>query len=294
MVKANTNITFNSFSNPEIIAYCLGFLWGDGCLKAHKMKFHKIYYPYFNNNAEDFYYFFELMKNFSIEKPWICHEIKPKTHTNKYGRVIRDGPALYAIMFDKSIGNWLFNLGYLDKSRISPSMVLSNIPEQYHSHFWRGLVDADGCFSIKGKSVSFFSITASRGYDWCDIEALMVRLGIVGYKIRTVYVDKENSGYSALTIRNCHDIKILGDYLYNNSEGIRLERKYDIYCILDARAKSTIKKTSKYRGVSFDTSQNKWVAIVQVSKKSHFLGRFNTEEEANDVVVEFRNKLLRN
>lgn len=47
-------------------------------------------------------------------------------------------------------------------------------------------------------------------------------------------------------------------------------------------------KTSKYTGVSWDKSKNKWVSQIIINSKHNFLGRFNTEEEASEA---YQNKL---
>lgn len=44
--------------------------------------------------------------------------------------------------------------------------------------------------------------------------------------------------------------------------------------------KSSSNSTSKYIGVCFDKSRNKWAAEIRPEGKKKFLGRFNTEEEA--------------
>ncbi len=39
-------------------------------------------------------------------------------------------------------------------------------------------------------------------------------------------------------------------------------------------------KTSRFRGVSWDKSRNRWVAHITVDRRTRFLGRFNKEGEA--------------
>ena len=46
-------------------------------------------------------------------------------------------------------------------------------------------------------------------------------------------------------------------------------------------------KTSDYRGVSFDKTRNKWVAQIKINYKKYFIGRFNTELEANNAYLKF-------
>lgn len=40
--------------------------------------------------------------------------------------------------------------------------------------------------------------------------------------------------------------------------------------------------TSGYKGVSWDTSKNKWIAQIMVNKKNKYLGRFDTPEEGHE------------
>lgn len=69
------------------------------------------------------------------------------------------------------------------------------------------------------------------------------------------------------------------DHIDNNKEN----NKSDNLQIITNRencSKDKKNKTSKYIGVSFDKSRNKWFACIRDKNKNHKLGRFNTEEEA--------------
>lgn len=44
--------------------------------------------------------------------------------------------------------------------------------------------------------------------------------------------------------------------------------------------------TSKYKGVSFDPSRNKWRATLSRDKKTKQIGRYNTEEDARTAYLE--------
>lgn len=44
-------------------------------------------------------------------------------------------------------------------------------------------------------------------------------------------------------------------------------------------------KTSKYIGVSYESSRNKWCASIQINGKSIFLGRYQTEESAREAYL---------
>lgn len=47
-----------------------------------------------------------------------------------------------------------------------------------------------------------------------------------------------------------------------------------------ANSSSKSGSTSKYKGVSFDTSRGKWISSIQINGKTKHLGRFESEEEA--------------
>lgn len=51
---------------------------------------------------------------------------------------------------------------------------------------------------------------------------------------------------------------------------------------------TTIKKlsTSKYRGVSWDSSRNKWIVSICVEGRTKHLGRYSSEEEASLKFIE--------
>lgn len=54
----------------------------------------------------------------------------------------------------------------------------------------------------------------------------------------------------------------------SNKENVRSSHKY------------RFKKSSKYRGVSFDKANKKWVASIEVNGKKISIGRFREEKEA--------------
>ena len=47
-----------------------------------------------------------------------------------------------------------------------------------------------------------------------------------------------------------------------------------------ANSSSKSGSTSKYKGVSFDTSRSKWISSIQINGRTKHLGRFESEEEA--------------
>lgn len=45
---------------------------------------------------------------------------------------------------------------------------------------------------------------------------------------------------------------------------------------------------SRFRGVTWDKTRNKWQARVKINYKTYMLGRFDSEEEAASVAAAFR------
>jgi hypothetical protein len=48
--------------------------------------------------------------------------------------------------------------------------------------------------------------------------------------------------------------------------------------------------SSRYRGVSWDRTKRKWMAGAQLQRRTYFLGRFDSEEDANAAVRAWRAK----
>jgi hypothetical protein len=76
---------------------------------------------------------------------------------------------------------------------------------------------------------------------------------------------------------------INGDQLDNRKANLRLLTRGQN---IQNRHKS--QGASKYRGVCWDKSRQKWKATVTLNYKAHQLGRFDTEEEAAAVALAFR------
>jgi hypothetical protein len=55
---------------------------------------------------------------------------------------------------------------------------------------------------------------------------------------------------------------------------------FEISTVTGARAPAKPGKTSKYRGVSFNSQRRVWVASIKITGHRQYLGRFETEEAA--------------
>lgn len=54
----------------------------------------------------------------------------------------------------------------------------------------------------------------------------------------------------------------------------------------------TKNKTSKYTGICIHSQTKKWRATIFVNKKQHHIGCFDTEEEAHQAYINFKNTLI--
>lgn len=70
---------------------------------------------------------------------------------------------------------------------------------------------------------------------------------------------------------------INGNKLDNRRENLRVVSKQQNNMNQSTQTRT---KHSKYKGVSWDKSRNKWVAYCKKDGKMNYLGRFNNEEEA--------------
>ena len=112
---------------------------------------------------------------------------------------------------------------------------------------------------------------------------LFNKLGVKRYQIYKY--SRKNGKHKSSVIRvGCNaDIKLFGDYIYQNYDGIGLKRKYEYYqSFLNLIPKMKLSKTSQYKGVCFNNRNKKWKSSLynKKTKKDFHFGWFNTELEA--------------
>lgn len=81
--------------------------------------------------------------------------------------------------------------------------------------------------------------------------------------------------------------KIVVDHINNIKTDNRLQN-LQIITQRKNTSKDQINGTSKYTGVSFDYSRNKWISSISIDGKCNHLGRFNSELKAS---IAYQNKL---
>ena len=78
-----------------------------------------------------------------------------------------------------------------------------------------------------------------------------------------------------------NEIKPDTDYLFNNSITNNNLENIQILTIRQNVSKTIKKTSSKYTGVSFEKSRNKWVAMIYVNGLHKKIGRFDNEYDAH-------------
>ena len=221
-------------SQPEE-AYTLGFMWGDGYLN-HPVKT-QCCYPYIGIEKNDFD---SLLKTFCSIGKWRVYYRK-RINRKEQGE---------CLLCDNKWGFFLRNNDYENKSTVSPSKILIHIPDHLKMFWWRGYVDADGCFYLGKTRTRQFSLAGSFEQDWSEFEKLLCSLGISKYSIKR-RVQNKKSKSSIVGIFNQLDIEKLGNYLYGNEPlKIGLKRKYDKFNLikeLGLKKRGPIPKYSCYK-----------------------------------------------
>lgn len=197
-------------------AYTLGFLWGDGYLRHQS----KCYYPSLEIVRNDLD---EIINFLKCWEKWHVYYRKSK-YRQEQGAIC---------WCNGTFGWFLKTHDYKHKSVVAPSKILSIIPNNLKSYWWRGYVDADGCFYVHQKNrITQFSLAGSFEQEWSEIEKLCSELGIVKYKIcRRIHKNQKDRD-SMVLITNRKDISKLGEYIYNGNFDMKLKRKYDKYSLI--------------------------------------------------------------
>lgn len=199
--------------NKPIYIYILGYIWADGNI-------------YEKNNSIELYTSKKDINNISrIFKKvgnWYIKERKRYLKkTNKYYTSYTIG------VRDKELIKFLIDNDFKYKSTKSPDKILNLIPEKLHKDFYRGYSDGDGSFSLYNNNRTCkYNITSTIIQDWSFIENIFRKLDIK-YKIYK-YIRKSGNS-SMICVSNKYGIIKIGEYLYKNSDNIRLERKYDVF-----------------------------------------------------------------
>jgi hypothetical protein len=162
---------------------------------------------------------------------------------------------------------------------------------------WKDIPDYEGIYQISNlgniKSLSR-KILNNGGYFISKEKLLNPSLDINGYFVVCLCNNKKQS------VKKIHQLlamcflehktnghTLVVDHINNNPSDNRLEN-LQIITNRENLSKDKKKKTSKYTGVSWDKSKNKWVSQIIINSNHNFLGRFNCELSAS---IAYQNKL---
>lgn len=197
------------------IAYILGLLWSDGSVSFanNRSKTPIIKHTCISDDAKCFTEVFDSYgwKNFESHNDKSLGKKKMVAHW----------------VSSRDLGNLLIENKFRDKEL--GTYIYRNFDDN-KSHFLRGIFDGDGCFTISKsgqkykQSAIYFSSSVNQNWAFlCDILDEIS----VSYKIRKV---KDRLGESSqLYVIDSLSIYNLCEFMYVNSENMRLERKYNKY-----------------------------------------------------------------
>ena len=120
-------------------------------------------------------------------------------------------------------------------------------------------------------------------------------LGGKGYAVRTVRFDGRRT-YTLALHRAIFGLERGDPRQVDHVNGVRLDCRRSNLRIVPSHAEnrqnvgSLAGSTSKYRGVSWHRQTRKWRAVVKIDGVTHWLGRFDDEDEAGRVAAEFRKR----
>lgn len=140
-------------------------------------------------------------------------------------------------------------------------------------HFFRGLFDGDGCVS-KEKSqkegrLRFGLVGSTLMIN--ELKMILDKYNLSNTKISKTKYKNEHGSLSSILYYSYNDLKILYDNIYLDSEGIRLNRKYDLF--------STLRK---YEVGKYDRCKLK--NVVQKDLDGKVINMFKNKFEASKIL----------
>ncbi len=150
--------------------------------------------------------------------------------------------------------------------------------EDYIRSFIRGYFDGDGCLSKINKFNGWQVNITSGSLDIITWIKNQTENFLMNIKCNIYHYNK----YYCLILSTRQALRFLQWLYYNSTQDTRLDRKYNSFLQLQSRCYEIDNKKlySKYRGVTYDKSRNKWISNLKYKKQYIHVGRFLTEKEA--------------
>lgn len=251
---------FNVTEYPKELAYFIGFLWADGTINKNKY----IVIEILKNDGESIKKIFSKVANFKI----------------RYRKRENRQEQMSFFFSDENFVKFLNKNGKYSKTSESHEKILNCIPNEYKLYFIRGLIDGDGCFYGEkdkrnaNRTMPQFSIASNYEQDWSALISYFKNFDIESTVSKRIC---RNGKYksSCLRVTGTKNFKKLFNFLYENNDGIFLERKYDhckeIINSIEYYREQIQENLPKYKvfknGVYFDTING---TIKDFCKKNNF------------------------
>jgi len=262
MRKYNVNFDlFKSIVNPEI-AYFLGLLWADGCVRSDVSKV-KIY-----AKEEDL---LSIKSVFDFVGTWCIWRNDDGKNKVRLEFSVRN----------KDFYQFLIENDYYDKSLKSPCKILSKIPDSLHPLFFRGWLDGDGCICVPKTNKSIkLCFAGNINQDWTALEKICNKLNL---KYGVYKTKSENGSASYFNITKIDHIIIFGEYLYKDFN-FGFKRKYDKFIEI---LKIYRNRIDNKKGYYYDN----YYKCYKCSKSSISGRGFETEIEVKDFIKNYKIKI---
>ncbi len=235
-------------------AYLLGLILSDGYVNK---KWNKLVFTSKDKSLVDIF-----KKEIGSTHKLAEYEIKDKRTQETYKRYSLQIP-------NKKIVICLNNLG-VEQNKSLTCKYPTSVPDELFWHFLRGVFDGDGCIhQEKNRKVGGLRFSIVGSFDFISI----LKIKMVSQGLTDTKVSKKNKIY-CLNYYSFKDLDLIKQKMYNHSEGLRLERKYEIFNTL-----------TEYKHGSYDRAPG-LKPIKMLNDRGELIKEFvNIHEVSNELKV---------
>lgn len=240
----NIDLKFFECIDSKEKAYALGLIYSDGSIDKSGYGF--------SFTSKD-YDQISLFKNLIKSDHKICEIKSFDVRTNKtYNR--------YSLhICSKKVTKDLLNIGLTNNKSFD-----CNFPEFNNEliwHFIRGLFDGDGCISQGKKEGQIYFTQILSGELYSNIKEFFNNCGLNNTKDQ-IKNSLNNKNIYSIKYSSFKDLKYLYDNIYNDSDGLRLERKFKIFSRLKEYKRGVYKRNLR--------------KIKVFDREGNFISEYNT------------------
>ena len=186
----------------------------------------------------------------------------------------------YCYIFDTHLVKHLDQYGIVTaKTFLDAPGIYDTIPPDFLSHFIRGFFDGDGCVSKRKNGETNFTLVGNKSFLERTQQIISVATSLPPVTMqpkKRIWAFAWGGNYQLVRLR---------EWLYRDAT-VWLERKRDLF---DSMTNKMERGKSKFRGVTWERSKQKWQARCCVNGHRHHLGFFTDDVLAalayNDFVL---------